>query len=103
MRIFISFTKDENDKKFKLAASQISKRKIASQRYYKEEHELILRNVKKNIENKFDVEISEGYFFYIFSSQKLDTNSIEFVMNIILNILYFLLIKWNLIIIFILI
>ena len=71
-------TKDENDKKFKLAASQISKRKIASQRYYKEEHELILRNVKKNIENKFDVEISEGYFFYIFSSQKLDKNTIEF-------------------------
>ena len=53
-------------------------KKIASQRYYKEEHELILRNVKKNIENKFDVEISEGYFFYIFSFQELDKNSIEF-------------------------
>jgi len=71
-------TKDKNDKKFKLAVSQISKRKIASHRYYKEEHELILGNVKKNIENKFDVEISEGYFFYIFSSQESDQNSIEF-------------------------
>jgi len=71
-------TEDENDKRFKLVASQISKRKIASERYYKEEHELILGNVKKNIENKFDVEISEGYFFYIFSSQELDKNSIEF-------------------------
>ena len=71
-------TKDENDKKFKLASCQISKKKIASQRYYKEEHELILRNVKDNIENKFDVEISDGYFFYIFSSQELDKNSIEF-------------------------
>ena len=71
-------TKDENDKKFKIATSQISKKKLASQRYYKEEHELILGNVKKNIENKFDIEISEGYFFYIFSSQELDKNSIEF-------------------------
>ena len=71
-------TNDEKDKKFKIAACQISKKKIASQRYYKEEHELILGNVKKNVENIFDVEIIEGYFFYIFSSQKLDKNSIDF-------------------------
>ena len=71
-------TKDEKDIKFRLAVCQISKKKIASQRYYKEEHELILGNVKKNIENKFDVKISGGYFFYIFSSQELDKSSIEF-------------------------
>ena len=71
-------TKDENDNRFKIAVCQISKNKIVSQRYYKEEHELILRNVKENVENKFDVEITEGYFFYIFSSQELDKNSIEF-------------------------
>ena len=71
-------TNDEKDKRFKIATCQISKKKIASQRYYKEEHELILGNVKKNVENIFDIEISEGYFFYIFSSQKLDQNSIDF-------------------------
>jgi len=71
-------TKDENDNRFKIASCQISKKKIASQRYYKEEHELILGNVKKNIENNFDIEICEGYFFYIFSSQELDKTSIEF-------------------------
>ena len=75
------FTKDEKDKRFKIAACQISKKKIASQRYYKEEHELILGNVKKNVENIFDIEINEGYFFYIFSSQKIDKNSIDFCKN----------------------
>ena len=72
---------DETDNRFKIATCQISKKKIASQRYYKEEHELILGNVKKNVENIFDVEISEGYFFYIFSSQKLDQYSIDFCKN----------------------
>ena len=71
-------TENEEDKRFKIASCQISKKKMASQRYYKEEHELILGNVKKNIENTFDVEIVEGYFFYIFSSQELDKVSIEF-------------------------
>ena len=71
-------TDDEKDNKFKIASCQISKKKLASQRFYKEEHELILGNVKKNIENTFDIEIVEGYFFYIFSSQKLDKTSIEF-------------------------
>ena len=71
-------TKDETDNKFKLATCQISKKKLETQRYYKEEHELILGNVKKNIENTFDVEICEGYFFYIFSSEELDNTSIEF-------------------------
>ena len=71
-------TENEEDKRFKIASCQISKKKIASQRYYKEEHELILGNVKKNIEDIFDIEIVEGYFFYIFSSQELDKASIEF-------------------------
>ena len=71
-------TENEEDKRFKIASCQISKKKLASQRYYKEEHELILGNVKKNIEDAFDVEIVEGYFFYIFSSQELDKASIEF-------------------------
>ena len=71
-------TENEEDKRFKIASCQISKKKMATQRYYKEEHELILGNVKKNIENTFDVEIVEGYFFYIFSSQELDKVSIEF-------------------------
>ena len=71
-------TDQETCKHFRIAVCQISKNKISLQRFFKEEHELILRNVKYNLENKFDIEICEGYFFYIFSSQELDKNSIEF-------------------------
>ena len=35
----------------------------------KEEHELILRAVKLNLENEFDIDIEEAYFIYALSKK----------------------------------
>ncbi len=87
--ILIPLSEDENDKNFLIIVFQISKIKIASHRYYKEEHELILGDVKRNIEREFDINISKAYFCYIFSSKQMDTNSIEFCNKFQLSYIFF--------------
>ena len=88
--ILIPLSEDENDKNFLIIVFQISKIKIASHRYYKEEHELILGDVKRNVESEFDINISKGYFCYIFSSKKMDKSSIEFCNKFQLSYIFFL-------------
>ena len=57
---------------------QVSKKKIASNRYYKEEHKIIYNRVKENLENRYSIKIDEGYFSYILLSEEIDKKTIEF-------------------------
>ena len=68
--------KSTNSKTFNLIAIQVSIRKDHNKRMSKDEHELILGIVKKNIENEFDIIIDEAYFIYVLSekNQKIEDN-----------------------------
>ena len=71
---------------YKLILFQISKKKISSDIYFREEHQLIMNRVKKKIENEFNIKINEGYFSYILSEEDKDKETIEFCDN---NNLYY--------------
>ena len=57
---------------------QVSKKKIESNRYYREEHKIIFNRVKENLESKYLIKIDEGYFSYILLSEEPDDKTIEF-------------------------
>jgi len=78
----------EQDFNYKLLLCQVSKRKIASQRYYREEHQIIFNRVKSKLENEFNITISKGYFSYILIYEEKDDATIEFCEKN--NIRYFL-------------
>jgi hypothetical protein len=65
-------------KKYILYLFQISKKKIASNRYYREEHKIIFNRVKKYLEQKYSITIEEGHFSYIFIAEEKDDNTIKF-------------------------
>lgn len=65
-------------KGFYLIMFQVSKKKISSQRLFKEEHEIVLTRVKENLETEFDINILEGYFCYIFTDLSNDKTTLEF-------------------------
>ena len=48
---------------------QITIKKDKEKRFDKNEHEIIITYVKKNIENKFDIKIRNSYFFYVLSEK----------------------------------
>ena len=75
---------------YKLIVIQVTIKKDKEKRMTKEEHELILRAVKLNIENEFNISIEEGYFIYILSQKNgeiedqetkkdCDNNKIEYI------------------------
>ena len=59
---------DENNK-YKLIVMQVTIMKDKDKRLLKEEHELILRSVKLNLENEFEINIEEAYFIYVLSKK----------------------------------
>ena len=73
---------------YKLMVLQISKRKITSQRFFREEHMIILNRVKNKLEKEYDVIIKEGHFSYILIYEDPDKDIINFCEDYNLN--YFL-------------
>ena len=63
---------------FILYLFQVSKKKIASNRYYKEEHKIIFNRVKENLEKRYSIYIDEGYFSYILVYEERDEKTISF-------------------------
>lgn len=57
---------------------QVSKKKIATNRYYREEHKIIFNRVKENLEKIFSIVIDEGYFSYILVEEEKDEKTIDF-------------------------
>lgn len=55
-------TKDA--KHFILLLLQISQKKILLQRYFREEHMIIMNRVKSKLEKEYDIIITEGHFSY---------------------------------------
>ena len=73
---------------YKLMLLQISKRKITSHRFFREEHMIILNRVKSELEKEYDIIIKEGHFSYILTYEDPDKETIDFCENYNLN--YFL-------------
>ena len=67
-----------DSKTYILYVFQISKKKIASNRYYREEHKIIFNRVKKNLEKRYSITIDEGHFSYILLKEEQDENTIKF-------------------------
>ena len=57
---------------------QVSKKRLSSHRYYREEHKIIFNRVKKYLENRYLIVIDEGYFSYILNSEYRDESTIKF-------------------------
>jgi len=68
----------EQDFNYKILLCQVSKRRIASQRYYREEHQIIFNRVKSKLESEFNITINKGYFSYIFLYEEKDDITIKF-------------------------
>ena len=69
---------DKLNKTYILYIFQISKKKISSNRYYREEHKIILNRVKENLEDKYSIKITEGHFSYILIYEAKDEQTIKF-------------------------
>ena len=74
-----------NSSEYILVLFQISKKKIISQCYYKEEHMIIINRVKSKLESIFDIKIKEAHFSYILNSDEQDKETIDFCQNNNLN------------------
>ena len=59
--------KSDKEKTYKLLVIQATIMKDEEKRMTKDEHELILRSVKLNLENEFDIFIEEASFIYVLS------------------------------------
>ena len=57
--------KSKNNNVYKLIVIQATIMKDKEKRMSKDEHELILRSVKLNLENEFEIYIEEAYFIYV--------------------------------------
>lgn len=62
--------KEKEPNIFSLCSIQAIIKKDKEKRMTKDEHELILGAVKRNIENEFDIIIQKAYFFYVLSKKK---------------------------------
>ena len=69
---------DEIKGNYILYIFQISKKKISSNRYYREEHKIILNRVKEHFEQKYSIKIEEGHFSYILTKESQDMETIKF-------------------------
>lgn len=61
--------KEKEPNIFSLCSIQAIIKKDKEKRMTKDEHELILGAVKRNIENEFDIIIQKAYFFYVLSKK----------------------------------
>ena len=61
--------KTDEPNKYKLIVIQATIKKDKNKRMTKEEHELILRSVKMNLENEYNIVIEEAYFIYVLSKK----------------------------------
>ena len=61
--------KTKGEKTYNLIVLQVTIKKEKEKRMTKEEHELILRAVKINLENHFDIKIENAYFLYVLSKK----------------------------------
>ena len=69
--------KSNKDNIYKLIVIQATILKDKEKRMSKEEHELILRTVKLNLENEYEIKIEEGYFIYVLSKNNGEIEDIE--------------------------
>ena len=60
-----------------------------SQKYFREEHMIIMNRVKSKLENEYDILIVEAHFSYILNYDEEDKNTVEFCKNNNLNYLSF--------------
>ena len=79
---------NEDNDEFILLLLQISQKIISTQRFYREEHIIIINRVKSKLEKEYDIKINEAHFSYIFTYEKQDLSTIKFCENNNLN--YFL-------------
>ena len=79
----------EKNLEYKLLLCQVSKRRIASQRYYREEHQIIFNRVKSKIESEYNIIIKVCHFSYIFIDEEKDIKTIEFYENNNLSYYFF--------------
>ena len=68
----------EKQSNYKILLLQVSKKKIAQQKFYRDEHQIIFNRVKNKIEKEYDVVIIEGHFSYILNEEEQDQDTIEF-------------------------
>ena len=68
--------KSKEDNTYDLIVLQVTIKKEKEKRMTKDEHELILRAVKVNLENIFDIIIEKAYFLYVLSKKdgKIEDN-----------------------------
>ena len=71
----------ENSEGFKLLLLQISKKKVMSQRFFREEHMIIMNRVKSKLEKEYDIKIDEIHFSYVLTIEELDEETITFCKN----------------------
>ena len=76
-------------KEYKLLLLQISKKKILSQRFFREEHMIIMNRVKSKLEKEYDIKIIEGHFSYILTEEEKDQDTIKFCEDNNLNYMLF--------------
>jgi len=68
---------------------QISKKKVMSQRFYREEHAIIMNRVKSKLEKEYDIIIKEAHFSYILTDEERDEDTINFCEQNKLNYILF--------------
>ena len=61
--------KAKGEKTYNLIVLQVTIKKEKEKRMTKDEHELILRAVKINLENYYDIKIENAYFIYVLSKK----------------------------------
>ena len=79
----------DNSRGYKSLLLQISKKKVMSQRFYREEHMIIMNRVKDKLEKKYDIKIKESHFSYILTEEERDEDTIKFCNENNLNYILF--------------
>ena len=80
---------DDNSRGYKSLLLQISKKKVMSQRFYREEHMIIMNRVKDKLEKEYDIKIKEAHFSYILTDEERDEDTIKFCNENNLNYILF--------------
>jgi len=79
----------DNSRGYKSLLLQISKKKVMTQRFYREEHMIIMNRVKDKLEKEYDIKIKEAHFSYILTEEERDEDTIKFCNENNLNYILF--------------
>ena len=79
----------DNSRGYKSLLLQISKKKVMSQRFCREEHMIIMNRVKNKLEKEYDIKIKEAHFSYILTEEERDEDTIKFCNENNLNYILF--------------